>query len=209
MLTGLLLLFGLLRLAGITRLYGGIRVRRVTRLGTRRQFHADRGVFLANFAHPGDNIVGGQRAISKHQRRLVTRKSGQRHVGHDDPAAILKHQHDIDIDDLGLERRIGHADNGFVGSIHCNDFGETIAIIPTGMVRIERFMHHRIRRADGISWRGRVSLSRFCARFCARNLDHVVPLGPAEHGLCGIIDDKGHKGKIGIVTYLPTTYATA
>ena len=199
MLVQLLLLFGLLGLVGIAGLYCGAFGRCIADIVARRQLHADRCVLLLDLADFGDNFVGAYGAIGKGQHGFVARKCGQRHVWHNDATAILKHQHDVDIDDFNLERRVRHVQRGLVGAIHCNDFGETIAIVIAGMVQFGRFMRDRIERGGLCNLAGSLAF----ARFGPRNPNHVIPLGLTKHGLWKISGDKADKAGFRISPYLP------
>ena len=110
----LFLLFGgLLRLGrgGIGGLHPAVAVRALAALVVgfglgvgRAQLQRLGAVLLVDFSHHRHHVVGCDIAVGKMDDRLLARKLRHRHARQDDPAAVGKDQHHVDIDDFGLER---------------------------------------------------------------------------------------------------------
>ena len=100
----------------------------------RRQVQFERLFLLADLTDLIDQIGGGKCLVGEDEARLLPREAGHRHAGNDDPAAVLKDEHDVDIDDFGPERRIGHAQHGLAVRAELDDLqGADLFGVDAGM----------------------------------------------------------------------------
>ena len=114
----LLLLLRFLRLGGVLRLdlgrlglLLGCFLRRLVR-DFRRQVQLEQLALFLDLADRADQVGRGEALVEEIDRDRLTRKGCQRHARNDDAAAVGEDQHDVDVDDLRLERRIRDVELG-------------------------------------------------------------------------------------------------
>ncbi|WP_309703951.1 MULTISPECIES: hypothetical protein [unclassified Sphingomonas] len=178
----LLLDFGLLDLGGILRLDLGLSLslrlilfgggRFLARLSglliglIRREADVDQRALIVDLADGIDDLRGRDRLIVEDQGRRLPGEGRQGHAGNDDPATIGEHQNEIDIGDLGRERRIGNSQKRLSIGAHLHDLQGTQGGDIAQHRRFTVTRHRRLRR--------RVGLIRFaCALLrCLVRLNH-------------------------------------